>query len=213
MRITWNRACRIAGGPAAFALLAFVTILGAMSAFGGHPTAPPMSTSVIVRVENGQGSGTHIGAGKILTAAHVVGDATSAKVITRGGEEFDAQVTWRDADADLALVQMFAEMPSATVYCGPVAVGDAITIIGSPGPIKFLTNRGFISAPAEKRWQFASALMMDASVAKGMSGGGVFDSRGRLVAVAVAIYGMGLGGSQSGISYAVPVKRICKGVM
>jgi len=132
----------------------------------------------------------------VLTSAHTfhaVGAATETQVLLdrhQGpGRRGRAQVlAVREADeVDLALLE--AQVPGcrAAALGRSPALGDRIWIVGFPWGRQLRLIGGIVSQIAlddHGRRQAGSTLMVDASVAYGMSGGGVFDAlSGRLVGV------------------------------
>jgi trypsin-like peptidase len=92
----------------------------------------------------------------------------------------------RDTDeVDLALLETRGPGCRATPLGRPPALGDRIWIVGFPWGRQLRLIGGIVSQIAlddHGRRQTGSTLMVDASVAYGMSGGGVFDAlSGRLV--------------------------------
>jgi hypothetical protein len=132
----------------------------------------------------------------VLTSAHTfhaVGPASETYVLLdrhQGpGRRGRAQVlAVREADeVDLALLEAPVPGCGATALGRPPALGDRIWIVGFPWGRQLRLIGGIVSQIAlddHGRREAGSTLMVDASVAYGMSGGGVFDAlSGRLVGV------------------------------
>lgn len=175
------------------------------------------STVKIEIVGSGHGSGTHIGNGLILTAAHVVDSEGEFKVVTTTGQELDAEVLWFNTARDLAMVKVadYSQIGDSPVDCRTASVGEQLTFEGNPLGLTFQTTVGtvtgaLISNPEAERW--IESLPVDGVIAPGMSGGGVFDADGDLVGVNVAGILMPIGMmdySTSGFNLIVPSSTFC----
>jgi S1-C subfamily serine protease len=171
------------------------------------------AATVKVLVENGLGSGVSIGNGFIVTAAHVVGDATGVKIKERDGKETTADVLWASKTYDIALLRSDAYIPAATLSCRTAHVGDTITAVGNPLGLEFISTFGKIAGePREMLPAWKSAFVTDITVIMGNSGGPVFDENGDLVGIAVGVLGVpGANDSKSyiGLSMVVPSSVVC----
>ncbi len=152
------------------------------------------------------GSGVIAGPGLVLTAAHVVVGSTD--VVVDGVDETgrEATVVVLDRSRDLALL----EAPvgeAAPVELADVAAGDAVRVVGA--------TSGTVAATVERRLRMdvddvrstarsiRSGYELDAAIAGGDSGGGVFDAAGRLVGVVFAVPT-----ARSGATFAVDTAEI-----
>lgn len=173
----------------------------------------PQGYSVRVVIPSGHGSATHIGGNVLLTAAHVVEGQTSIEVETADGKKYPAKVLWIAKEYDVAVLTYEGKaLPSAAISCGVLKPDTPIVAYGSPGPVKFARFAGKIATTAAQYGPWALVNVMDLTVWGGMSGGGVFDVRGRLVGVTVGLFsapGM-FGPAPSGISTMVPSSVICR---
>src|SRR5207302_4824884 len=85
---------------------------------------------VAVETEAGQGSGVAL-AGGILTAAHVVLDATSIQIMTADHRQGTARVSRMDAGADLALLQTDLDIPTLDMEdLGAQHERDPVLVLG-----------------------------------------------------------------------------------
>lgn len=191
------------------AIAAIVMLAVAMVAyiqFGGvaADAAPFAGAAVKVVLAVGHGSGTHIGGGYVLTAAHVVRGESDVRVKTDDGATNPAKVLWVGNDDDVALLQVDGlAADTARVDCGPLKVGREIRTVGNPLAEEFVTTYGRVSGRAGN-----GAVLVDLPLVPGMSGGGVFDRGGRLVGIASAVMTPG-GLSMVSIGYVVPAERVC----
>ena len=175
-------------------LYAFLALLVAAATFFAYPTsagsvaAPMASYSVKVVMSGSHGSGTHIGDGYIVTAAHVVDDAKSVRIKTDNGRMRYAQVLWTSRDYDVALLRTGPEgMMSARLSCRTLHKGEAIRADGNPLGIEFVSSSGKISGDARTATTSKTVYITDMTTVMGMSGGGVFDRNGDLVGVTSAV--------------------------
>lgn len=175
---------------------------------------PAAEATVLVSTAMGHGSGVHIGEGRILTAAHVVGDMAEVNVQTSNGWSRDATVLWVDKLRDLALLKIPTSnvVSTAELNCTDPLVGDRVEAIGNPGVLRWMHSFGRISSLFEKRGPWDAAYIVDITVAPGMSGGPLFDHQGRVIGIVVGLAVANLGGYPSaiGFSYVVPASVACQ---
>lgn len=155
----------------------------------------PVEEMVVVRVSvnvcdtRSVGSGVVIGDGLVLTAAHVVGDASLVR-IDHGAVTVTGEVLGVLADGrDLALIAVDAPGVSRLEPVPAPAVGDAITVVGYPdGDVR----RSIAVGPrVELADVVASAIApemigVDVATSRGFSGGPAVDGTGGLVGIVVA---------------------------
>jgi S1-C subfamily serine protease len=204
-------------------LYAFLALLVAAATFFAYPTAagsvaaPMASYSVKVVLSQGHGSGTHIGDGYIVTAAHVVGDKKTVVIKATAGNQRYADVLWVNKAYDIALLRTSPQgLQSAHLSCRTLHAGDAIRADGNPLNIEFVSSSGKISGSARPTGQHKTVYITDMTTVMGMSGGGLFDRKGDLVGVtsAVAIAPIQTGPQQwvpslTGFGMAVPSSAVC----
>ncbi|MDN5788643.1 S1C family serine protease, partial [Pseudorhodobacter sp.] len=130
------------------------------------------------------GSGVIWAGGKlVVTNAHVVGNAESARVIDDTGQAFDGEIIARDTVRDVAvLVVKGLERPGLSLGSAP-ELGAKVWAIGAPLGLELTVTRGIVSASAR---QIDAAvpirfLQHDAAVNPGSSGGPLLDADGHLV--------------------------------
>lgn len=185
----------------------------AYGAYHGTPKPPAASFSVKIDFPDGHGSGSHIGNGYIITAAHVV-DGRDPKVVTDTGATHDAKVLWSNKDFDVALLRIadFGDIRSVTLSCAELLPGTNYVAYGNPGDIDFVHSAGEVVGKAEKRGPWSEVATVTGAIAQGMSGGGVLVS-GRLTGVTVGVQAVALGGkypNMSGFGYVVPGSAVCE---
>ena len=157
------------------------------------------------------GSGVIVDAdnGLILTNYHVIKDAYEIKVTLTDGRELQAEIIGRDADTDVAVIQVRGEnlvqVPMAD--SSKLRVGDFVVAIGNPFGLGQTVTSGIVSALGRSGLGIESIedfIQTDASINLGNSGGALVNLRGELVGINTAIYGAGNQGS-IGIGFAIPI--------
>ncbi len=141
-------------------------------------------------VSQGAGSGVIISEdGYIVTNNHVVNNATSLKVTTTDGIEFDAKIIGTDSQTDLAVIKIEAQnLLAATLGdSDTLQVGDPAIAIGNPlGELGGTVTTGIISATDRQITidnETMTLLQTDAAINPGNSGGGLFNSDGNLIGI------------------------------
>lgn len=141
-------------------------------------------------VSQGAGSGVIISKdGYIVTSNHVVSGATSLKVTTTDGTEYDASVVGKDSQTDLAVIKVDANnLQAATLGDSDILqVGDPAIAIGNPlGELGGTVTTGIISATDRQITiddETMTLLQTDAAINPGNSGGGLFNADGNLIGI------------------------------
>jgi S1-C subfamily serine protease len=169
-------------------------------------------STVQVITETGSGSAVYLGKGYFVTASHVADRVDqSVDLITEHGHKLSARPVFWDGINDLSILR--ADSPS-DIFSTPVAcrqpiVGEPITVRGYPLDLGFLQVDGHVAGPFThfegSHWRIAYAL--DATVAPGNSGGGVFDASGALLGVIVGV--PAFHGAVIAIGIAIPSTILC----
>lgn len=133
--------------------------------------------------------------GLIITNAHVAQGST-AQVELFDGRTFEADVTRRDPQRDLAALSIKAAgLPAATIAdSDALRVGQIAVALGNPLGLSGALTLGIIHAiaPAEGRGR-QTWVQADIRLAPGNSGGPLVDARGRVIGINSMIAGgMGL---------------------
>lgn len=152
--------------------------------------------SAVVEVSRGpgrRGAGAHLGGGRVVTCAHVVGDARDVQLRTTSGAEGPATVVATARADDLALVvvpeALGRDLPSL-VLADPPPPGAPVFAVGHPGG-----SVGAASAGVVVGVDAGGRLVTDAHLRPGHSGGPLVDARGRLVGVCATLSAPDLGGA------------------
>lgn len=175
----------------------------------------PLDNAAVVKIilENGHGSGFHLGNGVVITAAHVVGKNAKVKLRSDGSEEQDAEVLWVSPQYDIAYVR--ASHPErlgvAELSCRELVPGENIRAVGNPGPMEFVTAWGRVSGKPRKVGPWTSAYVTDLTIVPGQSGGPIFDDGGYVAGVVVGVMTIPLGFTAAlvGVGYVVPSHDLC----
>jgi len=171
-----------------------------------EPFQAAIASVVEVATEDSVGSGTIVNeSGWVLTNAHVLGAAESATIsVTLDPalppvESFRARVEWSDAQLDLALLRIergYYGQPLPAGYRLPAAQlgdpeqvleGDPLWMVGYPrtGGSQNRVPRHLTHGVLSGLEAYAGLVRLksDAAIDLGNSGGAIFDSEARLVAV------------------------------
>jgi S1-C subfamily serine protease len=177
----------------------------------------------------GHGSGFAIAPNRIVTNAHVVGDAAEFPqnvvigiVPSEGTRSYPGRLIRLDRRRDLAIVELErGRLPAASIYTGPVAQREAVYALGYPGNVDVATAQsmddfirprapvasdGIVSATDAING--VAALVHDADIARGNSGGPLVDACGRVIGVNTFISRADDGDSP--FSFAVSVRELAQ---
>jgi 2-alkenal reductase len=154
-------------------------------------------------------------AGHIVTNAHVIGNARTARVRLGNGNVYSAQVVGRAPNVDLAVLRLegaaILPAPIAVGSSADLRVGQSVLAIGNPFGLDQTLTTGIISAlerrlPGANGREIANVIQTDAAINPGNSGGPLLDSAGRLIGVNTAIYSPS--GASAGIGFAIPADTV-----
>jgi len=163
-----------------------------------------------------QGSGfVYDSSGHVITNAHVVDGAESAKVRFADGKTYDATVVGVDASTDLAVLKV--EAPSSALHpleladSSQAAVGDVVVAIGSPFGLENSVTTGIVSAlgrsmKAPNGYTITGSIQTDAAINHGNSGGPLLDLDGKVVGVNAQIESES--GGNDGVGFAIPSSTV-----
>jgi S1-C subfamily serine protease len=159
------------------------------------------------------GTGVIIDDHLILTAAHVVSDATFIQVKkSNNAKKYTAKVKWIAHEADLALLeindQSFFDNMTAQTFGGLPYRQDGVVVYGYPmGGDEISTTQGIVSRIEQITYSHGFmdhiAIQIDAPINPGNSGGPAFDGNGKIVGIAIQAIS-----DANGIGYLVPVEVI-----
>ena len=149
-----------------------------------------------------RGSGVVIGQEVVLTNCHVVMQANAVRVRS-GSSEYTALVDTTDTQLDLCQLRV-PGLVSAPVRRGSVRqvrVGQTVFAIGTPHDLERTLSQGLVSALRET--PDGTLIQTSASISPGSSGGGLFDTTGRLIGITTFQHKQG-----QNLNFALPVDFI-----
>lgn len=167
----------------------------------------------VVRIDvpnKGAGSGVvYSSDGRIITNAHVVGQATTVSVTLPDGERYEGEVLGADPTSDIAVVDIGAtDLPVPTFAESGSRVGDTAIAIGSPFGLDGSVTAGVVSALnrtfTTPNGPQVDMIQTDAAINPGNSGGALVNGRGEIIGINTAIFSRG--GDNAGIGFAIPVE-------
>ncbi|MGH9404977.1 MAG: trypsin-like peptidase domain-containing protein [Terriglobia bacterium] len=146
------------------------------------------------------GSGVVVAPGRVVTNRHVIEDGIRFRV-EHGGRTWPAKLVRVDPDHDLAELSV-PGLTAPAVHVRPSStlnVGEKVYAIGSPEGLELTISEGLISGLRD--FDRERVIQTSAAISPGSSGGGLFDSEGRLVGI-TTFY---LKGGQS-LNFALPAE-------
>lgn len=164
----------------------------------------PSVASLEIRTTRGRlgaGSASVITAdGYLLTSAHVVAGAESARASFADGSSSIADVVGRDPLSDLAVLLAREDTPPPVQQgdASGLRVGQLVVAVGNPMGLAGSVTAGIVSGlgrslPTGAGRVVDEVIQTDAALNPGNSGGVLADSTGRMVGVNTAVAGVGLG--------------------
>jgi Flp pilus assembly protein TadD len=128
------------------------------------------------------GSGVAVAPGLIVTNFHVVRNGKSI-VVRQAGKKQSASIAASDARRDLSLLRLKETRlsPVGMRASSSLRVGERVYAIGAPEGLELSLSEGVVSAlrPVVD----GSYIQTSAAISHGSSGGGLFDSSGRLIGI------------------------------
>jgi S1-C subfamily serine protease len=163
----------------------------------------------VVSISSDGGNGTGIvwdDQGHIVTAYHVIRHQEEVEVSSDSGQTFTAKVVGRDKTSDLALLKIEGKLqPIQKGDSDSLKVGQFVMALANPSGSRTAATSGIITGVKRNigGWwgvQVDEAIVTDARVNPGYSGGPLVDASGKMIGLNVALI------SSRGI--AVPVKKV-----
>lgn len=135
-----------------------------------------------------QGSGVVIAGGDVITNFHVVSGSRGLTTIRQGSTTWRAEITGIDKERDLARLTVLLrkgesfDLPAVTMRrVGTVRVGERVYAIGAPRGLERTLTEGLVSGlPSDESLKI---IQTSAAISSGSSGGGLFDTQGRLLGI------------------------------
>lgn len=181
-------------------------------------TAKLAGSGVKVEIDGaGHGSGTYIGRGDIITAAHVAKMAKDGKVTVKTDDQITRTgfVQWVNTDYDVALIhiEINRDIQVSDIECNGAPTGAEVYADGNPFNQEFLRAFGHISGAMRESGPWKEVVPTDMATIPGMSGGGVFNASAKLVGVNVGVMVLPLNATSISVTnfgYIVPSSTVCK---
>jgi serine protease Do len=183
--------------------------------FSGIPKMPKQEVPKGDRRAIGQGSGFVFAAKDgllsdktyILTNNHVVEDAEKIRVKFQNGREFNAKVTGRDPQSDVAVLEIkTGGLPSLRWgNSSDLEVGEWVVAIGNPFGLSHTLTVGVVSAKGRTSVginDYEDFIQTDAAINPGNSGGPLVNLDGEVVGINTAIFSRS--GGYMGVGFAIP---------
>jgi S1-C subfamily serine protease len=173
-------------------------------------------TDAQARPQSGLGTGVVVDtAGDILTALHVVADATSIKLTFADGSTSSAAVAVRRPDEDIAVLQP-AQLPATVAPAtlgnpNAMAIGSEAYVVGHPFGLYGSLSAGVVSGLGRSFQSPGSnqvlhgLIQVDAAVNPGNSGGPLLNRDGQVVGIVTALINPTKQDVFIGIGLAVPI--------
>ncbi len=177
-------------------------------------------TVAVTLTRNGQeqnSTGTGIIAtsdGYIITNSHVVLNTKSSvvKIITSGGEEYEAVVVGVDRTTDLAILKTNDHnfTPAEFGDAGELEIGDSVVAIGNPGGEKFSGSMtgGYVSGLDREVGRYSengmTYIQTDAAINPGNSGGPLVNMYGQVIGINSSKI---ITDGYEGMGFAIPVSK------
>jgi S1-C subfamily serine protease len=168
----------------------------------------------LVGIQAGRGSGTGVivaDDGTIITAAHVIVNASAIVVTYADGTLTRASVVSADKKLDIALL-LPARLPQVVVPAtlgGAADVGAPVVAIGNPFGLTDSVSAGVVSglnrSADTDTGKRSGLIQFDAAVNPGSSGGPLLDSGGKVIGIVVALADPSGKDEFAGIGFAVPI--------
>jgi serine protease Do len=131
-----------------------------------------------------QGSAVVVTKERLVTNCHVLAKAKSV-VVKRGNIAHGAKLEHADVERDLCQLKA-AELNAPAVEVAPMdslRVGQKVYALGNPRGLELSLSDGLISSLRKSPDNQLEAIQTTAPVSPGSSGGGLFDSSGRLIGI------------------------------
>lgn len=169
-----------------------------------------LSSVVQIERDGGVGSGFIYDVdGHILTAAHVIGNATRVQIRFADGSTSRGTVIGTDPDQDVAVLAVDRPglAPAPLALGADARVGQLAVAIGSPLGFQQTVTSGVVSAEDRSLrlggTVVRNLIQTDASINSGNSGGPLADRYGRIIGINIAIASRS--GGSDGLGFAVPI--------
>lgn len=192
-------------------------LLSACSSAPPSGVTPLHRSTVLIEHESGHGSGLIVGPNRVLTAFHVVqGDELGIRFFS--GQANPGKIVWSDPERDLAVVEVAipAGHPEARLSCRAPDPGQHVMSVGHPIQSQWVLVGGYLPNSGLVAGRYMS---LGFPVGLGTSGGPVFDERGEVIGITLAILAERTSTvaaydqfKDTGIGLMLPSSEFCKAV-
>jgi S1-C subfamily serine protease len=168
----------------------------------GFPDPP------LIREFQGAGVIVDAASGLIVTASHLIANASAVEAVHQDGRTLDATLVARSDHDDIALLQVTAGKLQALALEEPenVEVGEFVLAIGDPLNLGPSATFGIVSALHRSCPGIANSdlVQSDVLVDQGSSGGALVSLEGKLIGIVVARRDEG----RRGFAFAIPAEAV-----
>ncbi len=163
--------------------------------FGAPFGTAPEGTGFYISKGSGSTKATqsqkHESTAFILTAAHIVQNATRIELLDQSGRRFDGQILAIDSETDLALIEAGKQGPAVRLQIELPEIGEHACVVGNSFGLGLSLSCGVISAVERKNIGFnvvEDFIQTDAAVNPGASGGALISAEGLVTGLIDAIF-------------------------
>ncbi len=152
-----------------------------------YATVAPSVALISIRNDQGvllgSGSGVLVGTNQVITNCHVA-RAGSQLELLMANEKFTGTVETADEHYDLCMLHVFgiASQPVTIAKMADVHTAEKVYAIGAPQGLNLTISEGIISSLRDIP-DVGTVIQTSAPISPGSSGGGLFDSTGRLIGI------------------------------
>lgn len=170
----------------------------------GHPRTISQGSGFVFRSEDGLITDKTY----LMTNNHVVEGADKIRVKFMDSSEFDAEVTGRDPQSDIAVIEIkTGKRPALKLGdSSKLEVGEWVVAIGNPYGLSHTLTVGVVSATGRTSVginDYEDFIQTDAAINPGNSGGPLVNLDGEVVGMNTAIFTRN--GGYMGIGFAIPI--------
>ncbi len=146
---------------------------------------------------------------RIITNAHVIGDAKKISIIDSLNREYSAKLIAKDDKTDIAVLESSAfSAPILNESNATVLSGESVFAVGSPFSLGHSVTYGIVSANNRflANYPYVRFIQTDAAINPGNSGGALFNQNGELIGMNATYYSKQ--GSYTNISFTIPINDV-----
>jgi trypsin-like peptidase/tetratricopeptide repeat protein len=128
-----------------------------------------------------QGGGVVVGREAVVTNCHVV-EGGAKILVGYDKDQLDARLAHADQERDLCQLSVpRLAAPRLALWTGRLRVGQRVYAIGAPEGLELTFTEGLVSSLRE--FEGSQYIQTSAAISSGSSGGGLFDTEGRLIGI------------------------------